>query len=151
MKIAHNAAVFVVCLSVAFSLAACSLAGDSNRDAEVAPSVAPASEIGVEHVTEVPEEFPTQIPLITRDVDYGVISRDGVSTSFSLWIRADTKGAAEIINSQMAEAGFAASATPGSTGSAIYESNEWWISVTIDGPGTDAGTVVYAVTDAQSD
>ena len=151
MKLARNAAAFVVCLSVAFSLAACSLAGDSTGDLEVVSSVAPAGDIDVEHVTKVPEEFPAEIPLITRDVDYGVVSRDGVSTSFSLWIRADTNGAAEIINSQMAEAGFAASATPGSTGSTIYESNEWWIAVTIDGPGTDAGTVVYAVTDAQSD
>ena len=148
MRTAHTAIALVVCLSLAGGLAACS-SGAGPTGGSANPSIdTPGGEPTVENFTDLPDDFPAEIPLINRDIDYGFVSRDGSTTSFGVWITADASGAAELISSQMTEAGFAMSPAAGSTGSTIYESDKWLISVTIDGPGTDPGTVVYTVSNA---
>ena len=102
--------------------------------------------------TTVPDGFPSEVPLIDGQIQYGASLADGEATVFNVTIKVSGASPVDAIKAQLEEAGFTAqtefSGDAAEGGTLIYASDAWGALVVV-AKDSDAWIVNYTVTSAE--
>ncbi|TQO19217.1 hypothetical protein FB472_0757 [Rhodoglobus vestalii] len=78
--------------------------------------------------TEIPEDFPTEVPLVSGDVQFAIAVGDTQNRGYNVTILAGAESPLEGIETELAEAGFdiqLQGSGAGGEGTVIFTSAEW--------------------------
>ena len=102
--------------------------------------------------SSVPEGFPTEVPLVDGEVQYGAAAADGDAKVFNVTTRVSGASPVEGIRAELEGAGFAAqtefTGDAAEGGTLIYASDAWGVLVVVAQEGDD-WVVNYTVTTAE--
>lgn len=103
--------------------------------------------------TSMPEGFPSEVPVVSGDIQFGGFIDDGTAKVFNVTVKVSGSNPTDGIKSAFEGAGFTADASMGGTtddgGSVIYSNDNWGVLAVIAQDGLD-WIVNYTVTSAES-
>jgi hypothetical protein len=99
---------------------------------------------------EIPDGFPTDVPIVSGDVLFGISAGDGESRGYNVTISAGSESPLDGIEAQFANAGFESQvqASGSDGGGSVIFSNDDWNAVVVVAKTDDGYTANYTVTPA---